>query len=45
MQLWLPVIVEKSEQDIAQEQRELGGGYPYYQQPIFSPAGPVQRMP
>ncbi len=45
MQLWLPAVAEKTPEDIEQEKQEMGGGYPYYQQPIFSPSGPVKRVP
>jgi len=47
MQMWIPVIVEKTAEDYAAE-KNMGppaGGYPYYNEPVLPPSKPMRITP
>jgi membrane-bound lytic murein transglycosylase D len=46
MQVWIPVIAEKTAGDFALEEKSgHGGGYPYYQAPVLPPYKPIRLVP
>ncbi|MBD3239757.1 MAG: transglycosylase SLT domain-containing protein [Chitinivibrionales bacterium] len=45
MLVWLPVVEEKTEEDLALEQLDDGGIYPAYYEPVGARPGTVQLLP